>query len=88
MKHYHSNNGVFTACKFQKACAEEKQTQTFSGIGAHHQTEAERVIQTIMYMARSFMVHAVLNWDEEGLNDIVLWLFAVDHAAWLYNCKP
>ena len=38
-----------------------------------------------MYMARSFTVHIALNWGEDGPDDITLWPFAVDHAAWLYN---
>ena len=87
--HYHSNNGGFTAHEFQEDCAEEKQTQTFSGIGTQHQNaEAERVIQTVMYMARSFMVHAALNWGEDGLEDITLWPFVMDYTTWLYNCIP
>jgi hypothetical protein len=89
VKHYHSDNGVFTAQQFREACEEEKQTQSFSGVGAQHQNaEAERAIQTIMYMARSFMIHAALNWGEDGSDDITLWSFAVDHAAWLYNRIP
>ena len=37
VKHYHSDNGVFTADLFKEACAEEHQTQSFSGVGAQHQ---------------------------------------------------
>jgi hypothetical protein len=89
VKHYHSDNGIFTAKQFREACEEEKQTQSFSGVGAQHQNaEAERAIQTVMYMARSFMIHAALNWGEDGSDDITLWSFAVDHAAWLYNRIP
>jgi hypothetical protein len=89
VKHYHSDNGVFTAQEFREACSEEKQTQSFSGVGAQHQNaEAERAIQTIVYMARSFMIHAALHWSEDGSDDITLWSFAVDHAAWLYNRIP
>jgi hypothetical protein len=39
-------------------------------------------------MARSFMIHAALHWGDNGLGDIELWSFAVDHAAWLYNQIP
>ena len=89
VKHYHSDNGIFTAQTFKDACAEEQQTQSFSGVGAKHQNaEAERAIQTGMYMARSFMIHAALHWGEDGSDDISLWSFAVDHAAWLYNRIP
>ena len=38
-----------------------------------------------MYMVRSFTVHAILNWGDDGLDDITLWLLAVDHTTWLYN---
>eukprot|EP00804_Cyclotella_cryptica_P007127 CCRYP_020034-RB/>CCRYP_020034-RB protein AED:0.46 eAED:-0.11 QI:0/0/0/1/0/0/2/0/484 len=54
VKHYHSDNGVFAAELFKDACKEEHQSQSFSGVGAKHQNaEAERAIQTVMYMARS-----------------------------------
>ena len=49
---------------------------------------AERSIQTIMYMARHFMIHTALHWSEYGTDDISLWPFAVKHAAWLYNRLP
>lgn len=89
IKHYHGDNGIFTADLFKEACAEENQTQSFSGVGAQHQNaEAERAIQTIMYMARSFMIHAALNWGDHGSDDLSLWSFAVDHSAWLYNRIP
>ncbi|KAL7524631.1 hypothetical protein ACHAXR_003041 [Thalassiosira sp. AJA248-18] len=41
-----------------------------------------------MYMARSFMIHSSLNWTDHGSDDLALWSFAVDHAAWLYNRIP
>ncbi len=31
------------------------------------------------------MIHAALHWGSDGLDDLSLWSFAVDHAAWLYN---
>ena len=62
IKHYHSDNGVFTAELFTDACKEDGQTQSFSGVGAQHQNaEAERAIQTVVYMAWSFIIHAALN---------------------------
>ena len=49
VKHYHSDNGVFTDQEFCDTCGEEKQTQSFSGVGPQHQNaEAERAIQTIV----------------------------------------
>ena len=89
VKHYHSDNGVFTAELFTKQCSEDGQTQSFSGVGAQHQNaEAERAIQTIMYMARSFMIHAGLHWTTHNADNLAQWSFAVDHAAWLYNRIP
>ena len=68
---------------------EQSQTQSFSGVGAQHQNdEAEHAIQTVMYMACSFMIHTAINWGEHGSDDIKLWAFAVNHATWLYNRIP
>ncbi len=41
-----------------------------------------------MYMARTFMIHVSLHWNERGGDDIALWPFAVQHSAWLYNRLP
>jgi hypothetical protein len=65
------------------------QKQTFSGVGAKHQNgRAGRSIQTIMYMACTFMIHVSLHWDEQGSNAVALWPFAVRHVVWLYNHMP
>lgn len=51
--HYHSDNGVFTSQCFRDSCVQGGQSQSFSGVNAQFQnTEAERAIQTIVYMAR------------------------------------
>ena len=45
VKHYHSDNGVFTAEAFTSSYKEGGQSQTFSGFGAQHQNaKAERSI--------------------------------------------
>ena len=89
VKHIHSDNGVFAANEFRDDCKAKNQKQTFSGVGAHHQNaRAERAIQTIMYMARSFMIHVSLRWNDQHVDDICLWPFAVRHAVWLYNRLP
>ena len=65
------------------------QMQSFSGMGAQHQnSKAEQAIQTIMYMARTFLVHSSLHWIDMGAYDISLWPFAVKHVVWLYNHVP
>jgi hypothetical protein len=89
VKHYHGDNGIFSAKEFRQDCDEKRQSQSFSGVGAQHQNaRAERAIQTIMYMARTFMVHALLHWTDRGSDDISLWPFAVKHSVWVYNRVP
>ena len=34
------------------------------------------------------MIHAALHRGSDGSDDVSLWSFAVDHAAWLYNQIP
>jgi hypothetical protein len=65
VKHYHGDNGIFSTEEFWRDCEDKRQSQLFSGIGIQHQNaHTERAIQTIMYMARTFMVHASLHWTE------------------------
>jgi hypothetical protein len=52
------------------------------------EARAERAIQTIMYMAQTFMVHASLHWTDKGSDDISLLSFAVKHSVWIYNRVP
>jgi len=89
VNHYHGDNGIFSAEEYRAECRDKNQTQSFSGVGAQHQNaRAERAIQTIMYMARTFLVHSSLHWSDRGSDDISLWPFAVKHAVWLYNRTP
>ena len=84
VKHYHGDNGIFSADEYRRDCDKKGQSQSFSGVGAQHQNErAERAIQTIMYMARTFMVHASLHWTERGSDDLSLWSFTVKHSVWI-----
>ena len=41
-----------------------------------------------MYMAQIFMLHVSPLWSEYGVDDSVLWPFAVKHAMWFYNQIP
>ena len=89
INHYRSDNGVFQAEEFKADCHDKNQKQSFSGVGAQHQNaRAERAIQTIMYMARTFLLHVSLHWTEYKVDDLSLWPFAVKHAVWLYNRLP
>ena len=42
----------------------------------------------VVSMARDFMIHAAINWGEDGSDDLSLWPFALDHAAWPYTRVP
>ncbi len=71
VKHYHGDNGIFSAEEYCCDCTEKGQTQSFPGVGAQHQNAcAERAIQTIMYIAQTFMVHAALHWTDHGSDDL------------------
>ena len=62
ISHYHSDNGIFVLEAYRKDCKDKGQTQSFSGVGAQHQNaRAERAIQTIMYMTRTYMIHSALH---------------------------
>ena len=87
VKHYHGDNGIFYAEEYRQECLDNWKTLLFSGVRAQHQNAlAEHAIQTIMYMAWSYMVHAPLHWTERESDDILLWPFAIKHVVWLYNC--
>ncbi len=81
VKHYHGDNGIFSAEEYRRDCDKKGQSQSFSGVGAQHQNaRAERAIQTIMYMAQTFMVHASLHWTDHGSDDLSLWSFAYNRV--------
>ena len=44
--------------EYSKYCDDKGQNKSFSGVGSQHKnTQSECEIQTIIYMARAFMVH-------------------------------
>jgi len=89
IRHLHSDNGIFTSDVFRNDCDNKGQSQSFSAVGAQHQNAmAEQAIQTIMYMARTFLIHVSLHWTDRGVDDLALWSFPVKYAAWLYNRLP
>ena len=74
---------------FNEDCDLKVQSQNILGVGSQHQNaRAEQSIQTMMYMARMFMVHTLLHWIDYGVDDLSLWSFAAKHAFWMYNCIP
>ncbi len=55
VKHFHGDNGIFASEHYRQECIKNRQTQSFSGVGAQHQNAKAE-----MYMAWTFMVHASL----------------------------
>jgi calcineurin-like phosphoesterase family protein len=81
---YHSDNGVFTSSQFTSILQQQHQHIRLSGVGAHHQNGiAERFIQTVVWYARSMLVHCHLHWHSSF--EANLWPFAMDYATWIYN---
>jgi hypothetical protein len=73
VKYYHGNNGIFSDEDHCQECIDTGKLQSFSCVGAQHQNVwAEHAIQTIMYMAQSFMVQPSLHWTDQGSDDISL----------------
>jgi len=60
-KKFHADNFPFNSEEF-KAHVQDR-PQTFSGVGAHHQSAAiECCIKTISYLCRSVLMHQLLHW--------------------------
>ncbi len=84
VKHFHGDNCIFSSEEYHLECSKKKQSQSFLGVGVQHQnSKAEQAIQTIIYMACTFLVHSSLHWIwmDMGADDISLWPFAVKHAV-------
>ena len=61
VKHYQTDNGVFTAQGFVDEIHKNEQRLTFHGVGMHHQNGvAERAIGTIVRRTRTQLLHAQL----------------------------
>ena len=89
VSHYHGKNCIFTADGYRKDCDDKGQTHSFSVVVSQHQNSwSERAIQTIMYMAWTFLVHISLHWKDRGADVLSLWYFAVKHLVWMYNWLP
>ena len=79
----------FCVGSFPFYCYNKHQENFFSTVGAQHQnTRLERSVLTIIYMARTFMVHSSLHCTDHGANDIYLWSFVVKDDVWLHNILP
>jgi hypothetical protein len=85
---YHSDNGSsFMSSGFTARLHEFAQVTSFAGAGAHHHNgTAECVIQMIMNMSHTMMLHAAIHWPDVA--DSTLWPMAVAHKVYLYNHMP
>ena len=86
VSHYHVDNGIFTATEYRHGCNKKGHSKILSGVGAQHQTaRSECYIQTVMYMVRACVVHALLHWSERVSYGLYLWYLTAKHLVWLYN---
>ena len=85
---YLSDNGTaFTSRQYRDHLMTFAQIQRFAGTGAHHHnSRAERAIQTIMSISRAMMMHCFLHWPD--MEDTSLWPMAVNHAVYIWNHVP
>ncbi len=91
VKHYHGDNRIFSLEEYWQVWIKKSRTQSFLGVGAQHQHQnarAECTIQTMMWIAWTFMVHFSLHWLDSWSDDISLWPFAIKHVVWLYKRVP
>jgi hypothetical protein len=81
------NSKTFTSAEFSCNLANFEQVIRFPGVGAHHHNGiAERIIQTIMAIARTMMLHSAIHWPDVA--NLILWPLAVKHAVFLVNHMP
>lgn len=87
IKHYHADNGIFSAKQWLDDCRDSHQGVTFAGVDSHHQNgRAERKIQSLQELGRCQLLHAAQRW--ESAVTAHLWPYAVRHAASILNETP
>ena len=88
IKGYHTDDGLFNTSEFMEELFKNQKNIRFSGAGASHQNgAAERAIKTVVTMARTMLMNAVLICLEDTLSTD-LWPMAMDYAVWIYNHIP
>ena len=84
---YQGDNLVFSSREFTLELLQNHQLIHHSGVGGHHQNGiAERSIGTILSMARTMLIHAMIRWPE--VIKLEIWPMAVTYAVWIYNRMP
>eukprot|EP00957_Ditylum_brightwellii_P125134 9539161-Ditylum_brightwellii.AAC.1 len=83
VRSFHANNGAFTSAEFKTDLTAYDQTIRFSGIGCPSNGIAECNMKTTFYLAQAPLIYSTFCWHTE--NDISLWLFALQHVAYVLN---
>ena len=85
IKGCHTDNGIFNASEFMEELLNKQQNIRFSGSGVSHKNgSSDRVINTVVTMARTMLMHADLRCPEDTLSTD-LWPMAIYYAVWVYN---
>jgi hypothetical protein len=80
IKHYHADNGIFSAKQWLDDCRDSHQGVTCAGVDSHHQNGiAERKIQSLQELGRCQLLHAAHRWESAATAH--LWPYAVRHTA-------
>jgi hypothetical protein len=81
------NGSAFTSAEFQSELAENNQTSTRAGPGAHSQNGvAKRTVLALSAIARTMMIHAAIHWP--SISDTALCPMAIHQAAYIHNRFP
>ena len=67
----HTDNGIFNASEFMEELLNKQQNIRFSGSGVSHKNgSSDRVINTVVTMARTVFMHAALRCPEDTFSQI------------------
>ena len=87
VEHYHADNGRFHDRVWLDHVHAKGQTQSFCGVGAHHQNGvSEKRIRDLQDAARCMLLHAQRRWPQAITAN--LWPYAIRLAADIDNSTP
>jgi len=87
VRHYHTDNGIFSSKAFMNEVHLVGQTMSFCAVNAHHQNgKAEKKIRDLQESARTMILHAARRWPEAVTAN--LWPFAIRYANDIANVAP
>jgi len=63
VKHYHTDNRIFSRKQFQEDVKAQRQTMSYCGVVAHHQNgRAEMLLRDLQDHGRTVLLHAQQRW--------------------------